>query len=68
MVSPGGTRDAVAMPDLNNANPTPPEESRAKLKQAEEDSRRKDSPERTNDSTIDPQKPKEDILDGYHGG
>ena len=60
--------DAVAMPDLNNANPTPPEESRAKLRQAEEDSRRQDSPERTNDSTIDPQKPKEDILDGYHGG
>jgi hypothetical protein len=62
------TRDAGRMPDLNNANPTPPEESRAKLEQAEEESRRKDSPQRTNDSTIQPEKPREDILEGYHGG
>ena len=56
------------MSDLNNANPTPPEESRAKLRQAEEESRQQDSPQRTNDSTIEPEKPREDILDGFHGG
>jgi hypothetical protein len=56
------------MPDLNDANPTPPEETRAKLQQAEEASRRKDTPERTNDSTIQPDKPEEEILRGFHGG
>jgi hypothetical protein len=58
----------ASMPDLNNANPTPPEDARAKLRQAEEESRRQDSPARTNDSTIQPEKPEEDILDGFHGG
>ena len=56
------------MADLNNANPQPPEDSRAKLREAEEDSRRQDSPERTNDSTIQPEKPAGDILEGFHGG
>lgn len=56
------------MPDLNNANPTPPEEAKAKLEKNEEESRKLDSPARTNDSTIDPEKPKEDILKGFHGG
>ena len=68
MASPARRVHAVCMPDLNNADPTPPEESRAKLRQAEEESRRKDSPARTNDSTIEPEKPKDDILDGFHGG
>lgn len=56
------------MSDLNNANPTPPPESKEKLAQAEIESRKLDSPQRTNDSTIDPEKPKEDILKGFHGG
>jgi hypothetical protein len=56
------------MPDLNDANPTPPEESRARLQRAEEESRKLDSPQRTNDSTIDPEKPPKDILEGFHGG
>jgi len=56
------------MPDLNNADPKPPEDTRAKLRQAEEDSRRKETPERTNDSTIQPDKPEEEILRGFHGG
>ena len=34
----------------------------------QEESRKLDSPKRTNDSTIDPEKPKEDILKGFHGG
>ncbi len=55
-------------PDLNNAEPTPPEEAREELEKAEAQSRRLDSPQRTNDSTIDPEKPEEDILKGYHGG
>jgi len=56
------------MSDLNNANPTPPEDVRAKLRQAEEESRKLDSPQRTNDSTIEPDKPQSDILKGFHGG
>jgi hypothetical protein len=56
------------MSDLNNADPTPPEDVKAKLKKAADESRKLDSPKRTNDSTIDPEKPKEDILKGYHGG
>jgi hypothetical protein len=56
------------MSDLNNANPTPPEDVKAKLEKAEEESKKLDSPERTNDSTIDPEKPREDILKGFHGG
>jgi hypothetical protein len=56
------------MPDLNDAIPTPPPESRAKLQRTEEDSRKLDSPQRTNESTVDPNKPQEDILEGFHGG
>ncbi|MDB5872218.1 MAG: hypothetical protein JWQ07_1660 [Ramlibacter sp.] len=56
------------MPDLNDATPEPPPESKAKLEKAEEESRKLDSPERTNDSTIDPDRPVKDILKGYHGG
>ena len=58
----------TAMPDLNNADPTPPEEAKEKLQQAEEASRALDSPARTNESTIDPSKPSSKILEGYHGG
>jgi len=61
-------RDAGCIPDLNNADPKPPEDTRAKLRQAEEDSRRQETPERTNDSTIQPDKPEEEILRGFHGG
>ena len=56
------------MSDLNNANPTPPEDVKAKLEKNEEESRKLDSPQRTNESTIDPEKPKNDILKGFHGG
>lgn len=55
-------------PNLNDAKPTPPEEVRADLEKAAAQSRELDSPKRTNDSTIDPERPKEDILKGYHGG
>lgn len=56
------------MPDLNNADPTPPPESQAKLQRDAEESRRLDSPQRTNDSTIEPEKPPRDTLEGFHGG
>jgi hypothetical protein len=56
------------MADLNNAQPTPPAESEAKLRRAEEQSRKLDSPERTNESTVQPDKPPDDILEGFHGG
>ena len=56
------------MSDLNNANPTPPEDARARLREAEEESKKLDTATRTNDSTIDPEKPAEDVLKGFHGG
>ena len=57
------------MPDLNDASSTtPPEDVKARLEQNEAQSRELDSPARTNDSTIDPEKPEKDILKGYHGG
>lgn len=56
------------MPDLNNAKPEPPQDAQAELERAEAESRKLDSPGRTNDSTIQPEKPKEDILKGFHGG
>ncbi len=57
------------MSDLNDASQTtPPKDSKIKLEKAEEESRKLDSPKRTNDSTIDPDKPLTDILEGYHGG
>jgi hypothetical protein len=56
------------MPDLNDATPTPPDDVKAKLVENEQESRKLDSPQRTNDSTIDPEKPPHDILKGFHGG
>jgi hypothetical protein len=56
------------MPDLNNAKPEPPDEAKAQLEENERESRELDSPARTNDSTIAPEKPKDDILKGFHGG
>lgn len=57
------------MTDLNDASsPTPPEDVKAKLDKNAQESRKLDSPARTNDSTIDPEKPCEDILKGFHGG
>ena len=54
--------------NLNNANPEPPEVSTAKLRQNAQESHKLDSPERTNDSTVDPNKPEDEILRGFHGG
>ncbi|RQO35885.1 hypothetical protein DBR37_05870 [Herminiimonas sp. KBW02] len=54
--------------DLNNASPTPPPDAQIRLRKNAEESHKLDTPERTNDSTIDPNKPKEDILKGFHGG
>ena len=56
------------MADLNNADPKPPPDSKEKLQKAEDESRKLDSPARTNESTIDPEKPDKDILEGFHGG
>lgn len=56
------------MPDLNDADPTPPPDAQARLDKAEEESRKLDSPQRTNESTVDPEKPQKDILEGFHGG
>jgi hypothetical protein len=56
------------MPDLNDARPDPPPATRARLEQEEAKSRALDTPQRTNDSTIDPQKPADEILEGFHGG
>ena len=58
----------IAMSNLNDASTTPPPESKDKLEKAEQESRKLDSPARTNESTIDPNKPVKDILEGYHGG
>ena len=56
------------MSNLNDAKPTPPDDVKAKLEKNAKESRKLDSPTRTNDSTIDPEKPEEDILKGFHGG
>lgn len=56
------------MSDLNNTNPTPPKEVKAKLEKEAAENKKLDSPERTNDSEIDPKKPKDEILRGFHGG
>jgi len=56
------------MSDLNNASVPVPPDARAKLEKNAEESHKLDSPTRTNDSIIDPEKPKEDILKGFHGG
>lgn len=54
--------------DLNNPTQEPPEESKVKLRKNAEESSKLDSPQRTNDSTIDPNKPENEILRGFHGG
>jgi len=56
------------MSDLNNSNPTPPEEVKAILQKNAEESKKLDSPERQNDSTIAPERSKKDTLKGFHGG
>lgn len=57
------------MSNLNDArSTTPPDDVKAKLEKTAKESHKLDSPRRTNDSTIDPEKPLEDILKGYHGG
>lgn len=53
---------------LNNASPTPPAGAKAHLRDVKQENRKLDSSERTNDSTVDPNKPKRDILKGFHGG
>ncbi|MBK4737971.1 hypothetical protein [Noviherbaspirillum pedocola] len=56
------------MTDLTNSNPTPPDDVKAELEKNAEESKKLDSPLRTNDSTIDPEKPAKDVLKGFHGG
>ena len=56
------------MSDLNNANPTPPEDAKAQLAKNAEESKKLDNPQRQNDSTIDPNKTKDEALRGFHGG
>ena len=41
------------MPDFHDADPTPPEEVKEPLRQAEETSRAPNPPQRTNDSKVD---------------
>ena len=56
------------MSSLNDAGIEPPADVKARLEKIEQESRKLDSPRRTNDSTIDPEKPEGEILEGYHGG
>ena len=56
------------MSNLNDAGIEPPADVKARLEKIEQESRKLDSPRRTNDSTIDPEKPEGEILEGYHGG
>lgn len=56
------------MSNLNDAGIEPPDDVKAKLEKIEKESRKLDSPTRTNDSTIEPDKPENEILEGYHGG
>jgi hypothetical protein len=58
----------MLMSDLTNSNPTPPDDVKAELEKNAEESKKLDSPLRTNDSTIDPNKPAKDVLKGFHGG
>jgi 2-dehydropantoate 2-reductase len=53
---------------LNDADPAPPPDVESKLERDAQASRKLDTPARTNDSTIDPDKPEQDILKGFHGG
>jgi hypothetical protein len=63
-----GKTEQAQESDLNNATPTPPPDAQVRLRKNAEESDKLDTPERTNDSTIDPNKPKQDILKGFHGG
>jgi hypothetical protein len=54
--------------DLNNADPTPPEDAKAKLERNARESEQLDSPKRKNDSTIAPEKSKSEAMKGFHGG
>jgi hypothetical protein len=65
--SPAGNRVDPAL-DLNNPIPHPPAGAKARFQDMATESRKLDSSERTNDSTIDPNKPRRDILKGFHGG
>ena len=56
------------MSNLNDAGIPVPEDVKAKLEKIDQESHKLDSPTRTNDSTIDPEKSQEDVLKGYHGG
>lgn len=56
------------MSDLNNVTPTPPDDAKATLQKNAEESKKLDSPERQNDSTIAPERSKKDSLKGFHGG
>jgi hypothetical protein len=56
------------MSDLNNVNPKPPKDVKAKLAKKDEEKKKHEPAERTNDSTIDPKMPKDDIMKGFHGG
>lgn len=65
---PKAAADTPKKSDLNNATPTPPKDVQVRLRKNAEESDKLNSPKRTNDSTIDPNKPKKDILKGFHGG
>ena len=41
------------MPELDDADPTPPGEVKERLRQSEEEGRALDSPQHTNDSKVD---------------
>lgn len=59
---------SAGVADLNNPAPNPPAGAKARFRDMSRESRKLDSSERTNDSTVDPNKPKRDILKGFHGG
>jgi hypothetical protein len=56
------------MSEFKDEGPTPPDDVKADLEKAAQDSKKLDTPTRTNDSTIDPEKSMDDILKGFHGG
>lgn len=56
------------MSDLTNQSPEPPEDAKIRLAKAAEESKKLDSPERKNDSTVAPEKSKEEAMRGFHGG
>jgi hypothetical protein len=54
--------------NLNNANPEPPKAVKELLQHNAEESKKLNSVCRTNDSTIDPNRPENEIMRGFHGG